>query len=502
MIAVSGDVGQRQFFGSRQLGTILQMETIYLDHNATTPTRPEVVEAMSRCGSAGYANPASQHRPGQQARRVLEEAREAIAEILDADLSPPRRDRLIFTSGGTEANNLAILGIARAAFVVPPLGGRDRLKPELQTTSQSPWGKGAGATVGRLVISAGEHQSVIEPAEHLLERGWRLDTLGLTPRGVVRVDQLPPLLAGDLPRLVSVQLGNHETGVLQPVAELAALCNQAGVPLHTDAVQVVGKLPVHFHALGVAAMSISAHKFQGPTGIGALLVRDGVPLAPLMFGGHQQEGFRPGTEPVALAIGMATALELWRKEQDECTRRLTALRDRFEQGLRVAMPKVVVHGASSKSGQVGQTFLSALPVGQTSLSATSTPSLARQFHCRPGDGSTTAIPTSGPRQTGMSAPPAPPVPPDPRLPQTSNVAFPGLDGEVLRMALDLKGVACSVGSACSSGSTELSPTLRAMELPNDLVTSSLRFSFGATTTEAEIDEAVRRIAHVCDELHP
>ena len=394
------------------------METIYLDHNATTPTRPEVVEAMAECGFAAYSNPASQHRPGQQARQALEKARETIAEILDADLAPPRRDRLIFTSGGTEANNLAVLGIARASNISP-----------------LPLGEGQGVRAGRIVISAGEHKSVIEPAEHLLEHGWRLDTLGLTSDGVVRVDQLPPLLEGELPRLVSVQLGNHETGVLQPVAELAALCNRVGVPFHTDAVQVVGKLPVSFRTLDVAAMSISAHKFQGPPGVGALLLRDGVPLAPLMFGGHQQEGLRPGTEPVALAVGMATALELWRKEQNECARRLTALRDRFEQGLRAILPNIVVHGAGAE-----------------------------------------------------------------RLPQTSNVAFPGHDGEMLRMALDLAGVACSVGSACSSGSAELSPTLRAMDLSNDLVTSSLRFSLGATTTEAEIDEAVRRIAHVCGEL--
>jgi cysteine desulfurase len=380
---------------------------IYLDHNATTPTRPEVVEAMATSGAAAYANPASQHRPGQQARRALEDAREAIAEILGADLTPPRRDRLIFTSGGTEANNLAVLGIARAR--------------EEQSR--------------RIVISAGEHQSVIEPAEHLLEQGWRLDTLGLTPQGVVRLEQLTPLLEGELPRLVSVQLANHETGVLQPVAEIAAICNRAGVPCHTDAVQVVGKLPVSFRDLDVSALSLSAHKFQGPPGIGALILRDGVPIAPLMFGGHQQDGLRPGTESVPLAVGMATALDLWAKEQDEHARRLTALHDRFESGLRAALPNIVVHGTDAK-----------------------------------------------------------------RLPQTSNIAFPGVDGEVLRMALDLGGVACSVGSACSSGSTELSPTLRAMELPNTLVSSSLRFSLGATTTEAEIDEAIRRIAHVCRQL--
>jgi cysteine desulfurase len=207
------------------------------------------------------------------------------------------------------------------------------------------------------------------------------------------------------------------------------------VPLHTDAIQVVGKLPVSFHRLDVAAMSITAHKFSGPLGIGALAVRDGVPLAPLMFGGYQQSGLRPGTESVALAVGMATALELWHRQQDEYARRLRSLRDRFETGLRAALTNIVVHGTDAE-----------------------------------------------------------------RLPQTSNVAFPGLDGQVLLMALDLAGVACSVGSACSSGSTELSPTLRAMDLPNSLVASSLRFSFGVTTTEAEIDDAVRRIVRVCGEI--
>lgn len=389
------------------------MKTIYLDHNATTPVRPEVVEAVAQCASTIHGNPASQHRLGQQARQALENAREQIAEILGADLAPPRRDRLIFTSGGTEANNLAILGIARAAC-------------EADRSSTEP---------PRIVISAGEHQSVIEPAEHLLEQGWRIDTLGLTAQGVVRIEQLAALLEPAPPRLVSVLLGNHETGVLQPIEELAAMCNRAGVPLHTDAVQVAGKLPVSFHQLGVAAMSVAAHKFQGPVGIGALLVRDGVPLAPLLFGGHQQAGLRPGTEPVALAVGMAAALDCWRTEQEELAGRMTALRDRFEAGLRAALPGILIHGSDS-----------------------------------------------------------------PRLPQTSNAAFPGVDGEVLRMALDLAGVACSVGSACSSGSTELSPTLRAMELPSAVVASSLRFSLGATTTEAEIDEAVRRIARVRREL--
>ena len=399
------------------------MQQIYLDHNATTPIHPEVVEAMTRCHAEVYANPASAHRPGQQARCIVENAREKIAAILDVDLTPPRRDRLVFTSGGTEANNLAILGIARSPR--PQAEEGLGVRADCPATDQCP---------SQIIIASGEHQSVIEPAEHLLEQGWRLDTLGMNTQGVVRVDQLLRLVNNQT-RLVSVQLGNHETGVLQPIAELAALCRQAGVPLHTDAVQVVGKMPVSFRNLDVAAMSIAAHKFRGPLGIGALILRDGVPLVPLMFGGHQQAGLRPGTESAALAVGMATALELWHREQDEYARRLVALRDRFEGQLRAELPNIVVHGGEAS-----------------------------------------------------------------RLPQTSNVAFPGVDGQILLMALDLAGVACSVGSACSSGSTELSPTLRAMDLPNDLVASSLRFSLGATTTEAEIDEAINRIVHVCREI--
>jgi cysteine desulfurase len=382
------------------------MDHIYLDHNATTPTRPEVIDAMARCYTAGYANPASQHQPGQRARHVLEEARTRIAEILGAKIDCPQPDRLVFTSGGTEANNLAILGIAR--------------------------GRGPGPA--SLVISAIEHASVIEPAEHLMEQGWRLDTLAVDADGVVRLDQLAGML-GPQTRIASVILGNHETGILEPIAEAAAVCNGRDVPLHTDAVAAAGKLPLDFRGLGVAAMSVAAHKFQGPLGIGALILRHGTPLEPILLGGPQQGQSRGGTESVALAVGMQTALELWHTDHEAHAQRLTALRDHFEAGLRAGIPETVIHAASVA-----------------------------------------------------------------RLPNTSNVAFPGLDGQILLLALDMAGVACSVGSACASGSSELSPTLRAMGLSNSLVASSLRFSLGATTTETDVDEAVRRILRVCRDL--
>ncbi|HEY4759499.1 MAG TPA: cysteine desulfurase family protein, partial [Thermoguttaceae bacterium] len=321
-------------------------------------------------------------------------------------LTCPQPDRLIFTSSGTEANNLAILGISQAQ------------------------GKGPG----QIIISSVEHQSVIEPAEHLMEQGWRLDTLSVPPDGALRADVLPPLIS-EQTRLVSVIYANHETGVLQPIAELARICNRAGVLFHTDAVQAVGKIPVDFRSLGLSAMSLAAHKFQGPLGIGALILRHDVPIVPIQFGGPHQFGLRPGTESVVLAIGMLTALELWQKEKALLRLKMESLRRRFEEGLKAALPDIIIHGSAAD-----------------------------------------------------------------RLAQTSNIAFPGLDGQILLMALDMAGVACSVGAACSSGSSELSPTLRAMGLSNEIVGSSLRFSLGATTTEAEIEDAISRIVRVCREL--
>lgn len=383
------------------------MDTIYLDHNATTPVHPEVEGVLVRALRDGLANPASQHRPGQKARRLLDDAREQIAALLGAELTGPRADRLIFTSGGTEANNLAVLGLARA---------------------KSP------TVSGRLIVSALEHPSVVEPAELLLEQGWRLDSLGVNGDGVICAERLAALLAPNT-AVVSTMLANHDTGVVQPVAEMAAACQAAGVPLHTDAVQAIGKVPVHFRQLGVAALSVAAHKFRGPAGIGALILRHDVSPAPLLAGGGQQGGLRPGTESVALALAMAKALELAQAELDIQNQRVTQLRERFESGLRAGFPELVVNGAAAV-----------------------------------------------------------------RLPNTANIAFPGIDGQVLLVALDMAGIACSVGAACSSGSTELSPTLRAMGLPASVVSSSLRFSLGTTTSEPEIEQAIRRILEVCDRL--
>ena len=289
---------------------------IYLDHNATTPISPQAAEAVARAYAAGLANPASQHWAGRKARQVLENAREAIAAILGAEVVSSQCDKLIFTSGGTEANNLAIFGLL-------------------------------GPSPAHAVVSAIEHPSVIGPCDHLRRLGWQIDLLPVSAHGVVEVDRLAGLLRPDT-RLVSIMMANNETGVLQPVERAAQICAARGVPLHTDAVQAAGKVPVDFRRLGIAALSVSGHKFHGPPGIGALLVRQGVTIAPHTFGGFQQAGVRPGTESVALAAGMQAALEHWSRDADAARARMTALRDEFEAALRAGCPDLIVNGTHAE----------------------------------------------------------------------------------------------------------------------------------------------------------
>jgi cysteine desulfurase len=274
------------------------------------------------------------------------------------------------------------------------------------------------------------------PLAHLERLGWLIHRVGVSRDGVVRLEQFEDLI-NPRTRLISIMLGNNETGVLQPVAEMARIAAAHGVPMHTDAVQVVGKLPVAFEMLGVSALSLAAHKFHGPAGIGALLVGGGARLSPRLFGGFQQGGLRPGTEPLALAVGLRRALELFQATADSRAHHMRELRNRLEAGLKAGFEGTRVNGAGA-----------------------------------------------------------------PRLPHTSNLAFLGLDRQALAMALDLAGVACSTGSACASGSSEPSHVLLAMGCSREIVGSSLRFSLGAETTAAEIDEAVRRILATTSNLAP
>ena len=376
------------------------MSPIDLDHNATTPLDPEVFEAMRPHWLAG-GNPESRHSAGRGARRALERSRESVARILGA--AP---DEVVFTSGGTEANNLAIFGlIHRDSDGIP-----------------------------HLVSSPIEHPAVAGPVARLEAEGFAVDRAEVDVEGRADARAMAGLIRPGT-RLATLMLANNETGAIQPVAELSALASEAGVPVHTDAVQAVGRIPLNFRELGVATLAASAHKFHGPGGVGLLLVRKGVQLAPRTFGGGQQAGRRPGTPAVALAVGLAKALELWQADADRRLARWSRLVDRLEAGLKAALGP--------------DKFISNTPSN-----------------------------------------------PNYRLPQTLNLGFPGLDGNGLLMQLDLAGVAVSLGSACASGATEPSPTLLAMRVPADRLRSSVRFSLGASTTEAEIDEAVARVAAV------
>ena len=226
---------------------------------------------------------------------------------------------MIFTSGGTEANNLAVFGLT-----------------EEQTDSSGHW-----------VIPAIEHPSILEPAAELQRDGWRVAHPTASVDGVVCLQEIESLLEPDT-RLASLMLANNETGVLQPVAQMAKLCSDNGIPLHTDAAQAIGKIPVNFSALEVATMSCAAHKFHGPLGIGALIVRHGIKLRAKQFGGHQQGGLRPGTEMLALAVGMCTALECWHREADQRSNRLKQLRDRLEQAILSELPSAIVIGQQAE----------------------------------------------------------------------------------------------------------------------------------------------------------
>jgi cysteine desulfurase len=372
------------------------MDCIYLDNNATTPLLPGVAEAMLPYQTQLFGNPASSHLAGRRARQALEESRERLAALLDA-----HPDEVVFTSGATEANNLALAGLS-------------------------------GDAPAHLITSPTEHPSVLEPLRRLSSQGFALTLLPVDHHGLIDPATLEQALRPDT-RLISIMLANHETGALQPVGQLVEAA--AGRALfHCDAVQAVGKIPFSFARLGVSTLSLSGHKLHGPKGIGALLVRRQAPLRPLLWGGHQQRGRRPGTEPVALAVGLAAALELACREQEQRQRHIQRLRQCFLAGLQPAACPFAING--------------------------------------PPDG----------------------------LAHTLNVSFPGVKADLLLMSLDLAGVACATGSACSSGSLLPSPVLQAMHVPPDVLHSAMRISFSALLSVAEVEEAARRVAGAVQRL--
>ena len=280
---------------------------VYLDNNATTVIDARAVERMQQCWTTGFANPGSQHSFGRAARTILEDSRESIASILNADAS-----EVIFTSGGTESINAAVYGFTY----------------------------GRRGTVG---MTAGEHPATGEACQIAMNSGWQHVTLTVDSRGCLDDECLDQLPWTDL-KLVCVILAHNETGVIQDVQRLGSLCLQHRVPLLLDAVQAVGKIPVDFQALGATALAFGAHKFHGPRGVGGLLLRRGVKLPSFLVGGHQESGRRAGTEAVPLIAGMARALEVWQAESAERDSNVRALRDRLQNGLQQRCPSSVVHG--------------------------------------------------------------------------------------------------------------------------------------------------------------
>jgi cysteine desulfurase len=370
-------------------------DPIYLDHAATTPVRAEVLEAMLPFYGPRFGNPSSVHKWGREARTALDEARERVAHCLGASA-----DEICFTSGGTEADNIAILGVWRAR--------RDAGRNAIVTTPI-------------------EHKAVLEAVHQAAREGADERICEMTPEGVVDRASYDALVAKDT-AIVTVMWVNNEIGTIQPVEELAPRAKAAGALFHTDAVQAFGKIVVDAKTVPFDILSISGHKIGAPKGIGAMYIRRGIHIEPLFHGGTQDRGRRPGTENVAYAIGLARAAELAVAEREEEWQRLERLRNRLEDKLLARIPDAMIHGRDAAA----------------------------------------------------------------RAPHIVSVSVPGTDSESLLMALDLRGIGCSAGSACQSGSIEPSHVLSAVGVEPELASSAIRMSIGSLTTDACID----RVAEV------
>jgi len=377
---------------------------VYLDNAATTPVRPEVLEVMlPYLGKDAFGNPSSAHRFGRAARAGIEEAKRTIAEALGAEPG-----QVIFTSGGTEADNLAVIGAALAA--------RDQGRPF------------------RVAVSAIEHKAVLAAAHAVRHLGGEEIILPVHASGMVDEGALTEALGRGV-AAVSVMWVNNEVGVVQPVARLAARCREASVCFHSDAVQAFGKLPVSLADVGCTLLTISGHKIGAPKGIGALLVRDRHAVEAIIHGGGQQFGIRPGTENVSGIVGLARAVELAAAEQADLAQRVRSLRDELERRLLEVVPDAVINGWQAE-----------------------------------------------------------------RAPHVCNVSIPGTDSEALLMHLDLAGIACSSGSACSTGAVEPSHVLTAMGVPRELGVAALRFSFGKDNTVEDVEAVVAALPKIVEKV--
>jgi cysteine desulfurase len=364
------------------------MRRVYLDNNATTPVLPEVLEAMRPCFAESFGNASSIHHFGQQARAAVERARQSVADLLNA-----RPAEIVFTSGGTEGDNLALFGMVRPG--------------------------------DHVVTSTIEHHAVLNSAKRLIERGCEVTFVPVDGRGGVDPGDVRRALRPTT-RLITIMMANNETGVLQPVEEIGRVAAEADVCFHTDAVQAAGKVRIDVKKIGCDLLSISGHKMHAPQGTGALYVRRGTLLEPLLFGGSHERSRRAGTENLPGIVALGKAAEMARESlaQGEDAR-FAALRNHLETTILATVGSVGVNGAGA-----------------------------------------------------------------PRVPTTTNLYFDYIEGEALVIALDLKGVAVSTGAACSSGAIEPSHVLTAMGLAPQRARASLRFSLGKQNTADDVDYAL------------
>ena len=380
---------------------------VYLDYSATTPVDERVAATMLRCLTETFGNPSSVHGYGQQARAAVDRARRNVAALVGA-----RQNEIVFVSGGTEANNLAIRGVAEAS----PGHGR------------------------HIVTSEIEHPSVRGVCDSLQKKGWEVTRLPVYENGIVRIEDVRAAIRPDTV-LISVMLANNEIGTIQPIREIAALvrehrdAGQQTLWLHTDAVQAAGRLQINVEELGCDLLSLSGHKLYAPKGVGALYIRRGVRLAPHNVGGHQERERRGGTENVPGIVAFGEAARLALEEFEQRIAHTHKLRDYFEAEVLNRIDDVVLNGDREH-----------------------------------------------------------------RLPHLSNISFRFIEGEGLLINLDLQGVAVSTGSACSSGTLEPSPVIRALGRDDELARGSIRFSFGKDNTQADVDYVVEVLANAVARL--
>ena len=384
-------------------------DLIYLDHAATTPVDPVVLQGMLPYFSECFGNPSSIYAIGQESRAALDQARLRCARVLGCDPG-----EIVFTGGATESDNLALRGVAWAARIAG----------------------GARASAPHIVTTAIEHHAVLHTAQSLERQDFHVSYVAPDERGMVDAADIAAALRPET-CLISVMCANNETGAVQPVREVARIARERGILLHTDAVQAAGMLPLNVDDLGVDLLSLSAHKFYGPKGVGLLYVRRGSAIDFQQQGGSQEQGRRGGTENVPGIVGLGLALERAEERRAAYAAQCRTLRDRLMRGILDAIPDALVNG---------------------------------------------------PLDAGL------------RLPNNLNVTIPGMDGETVLLSLDLAGVAASAGSACTTGNTEPSHVLLAMGLAPEACMSSLRFTVGRCNTESQIDRAVEALIQVLERV--